>query len=205
MSIGASRTGRYLFGAILAAAITLALFALMYVLIAAGDVDIDPEGALRIADIQLGDTRIEVSAPAEKPQRPDDPEQQPPPQIDTPGPQSFKVATGMAVSFKPQADIAIDLGGLSVSDGEYLPIVKVAPIYPRRAQMRGVQGYCIVEYTVTRSGSTTDARAVDCSPKGIFDRASVSAALKFKYKPRVVDGEPVEVPGVKNKFTYTLE
>ena len=45
----------------------------------------------------------------------------------------------------------------------------------------------------------------DCSPKGIFERASIKAALKFKYKPRVVDGEPIEVAGVQNKFTYELE
>jgi protein TonB len=46
---------------------------------------------------------------------------------------------------------------------------------------------------------------VDCSPKGIFERASVKASTKFKYKPRVVDGEPIEVAGVQNKFTYELE
>ena len=93
----------------------------------------------------------------------------------------------------------------SVSDGEYLPIVKVAPIYPRRAQTRGLQGYCIVEYTVTKSGSISDPKSIDCQPSGVFDSASVKASLKFKYKPRVVDGEPIEVPGVRNKFTYTLE
>ena len=40
---------------------------------------------------------------------------------------------------------------------------------------------------------------------GVFERASVKAAEKFKYKPRVVDGEPIEVAGVQNKFTYELE
>jgi protein TonB len=39
----------------------------------------------------------------------------------------------------------------------------------------------------------------------VFDKASVKAAQKFKYKPRVIDGEPIEVPGVQNKFTYQLE
>jgi len=33
----------------------------------------------------------------------------------------------------------------------------------------------------------------------------MQAALKFKYKPRVVNGEAVEVPNVRNKFTYELE
>ena len=94
---------------------------------------------------------------------------------------------------------------MSSGDGEYLPIVKVAPIYPRRAQTRGITGYCIVEYTVTKSGSIRDPQPVDCSPSGVFERASVKAAEKFKYKPRVVDGEPIEVAGVQNKFTYELE
>jgi protein TonB len=29
--------------------------------------------------------------------------------------------------------------------------------------------------------------------------------LKFKYKPRVVDGVPVEVSGVKTRITFELE
>ena len=94
---------------------------------------------------------------------------------------------------------------MATGDGEYLPIVKVAPIYPRRAQSRGITGYCIVEYTVTTSGAIRDPKAVDCDPPGVFDSASVKASLKFKYKPRVVDGVPIEVGGVQNKFTYELE
>jgi len=47
--------------------------------------------------------------------------------------------------------------------------------------------------------------AVDCQPAGVFEEASVKAATKFKYKPRVVDGEAIEVAGVQNKFTYELE
>ena len=50
-----------------------------------------------------------------------------------------------------------------------------------------------------------DPVAVDCQPSGVFEKASVKAATKFKYKPRVVDGEAIEVAGVQNKFTYELE
>ncbi len=39
----------------------------------------------------------------------------------------------------------------------------------------------------------------------LFHRASIQAAMKFKYKPRVIDGQAVEVPGVQNKFTYEIE
>ena len=34
---------------------------------------------------------------------------------------------------------------------EYLPIVKVNPQYPRRAQTRGIEGYVLLEYIVTKT------------------------------------------------------
>ena len=89
--------------------------------------------------------------------------------------------------------------------GEYLPIVKVAPVYPRRAATRGISGYCTVEYTVTKTGSVSNPVAVDCVPEGVFEFSSIKAAEQFKYAPRVVNGEPVEVTGVTNKFTYEVE
>ncbi len=112
-----------------------------------------------------------------------------------------------AVNMSPQvsAELSIGAGGMGSADGEYLPIVKVAPMYPRRANSRGVEGYCTVEYTVTKSGSVKNPVPIDCEPQGYFERASVRAASKFKYKPRVVDGEPIAVTGVRNRFTYELE
>jgi protein TonB len=95
------------------------------------------------------------------------------------------------------------VGGFS-SDGEYLPIVKVAPVYPRRAQTRGIEGYVLLEFFVTTTGAVRDPRVVESKPPGIFDNAAMQAALKFKYKPKVVNGEPVEVAGVRNLITFEL-
>jgi protein TonB len=86
-----------------------------------------------------------------------------------------------------------------------LPIVKVSPIYPRRAQSRGIEGYVIVEFIVTKNGSVRDAIVVEAKPEGIFDQAAMAAALKFKYKPRVVDGVAMEVAGVQNKISFQIE
>ena len=93
--------------------------------------------------------------------------------------------------------------GFGVSDGEYLPIVKVAPVYPSRALSRGLEGYVIVEFTVTQTGATKDVVVVE-STSSLFERAAVDAAYKFKYKPRVIDGVAVEVPGVRNKITFEI-
>ena len=78
--------------------------------------------------------------------------------------------------------------GFGVSDGEYLPIVKVAPVYPSRALSRGLEGYVIVEFTVMSTGAVRDVSVVE-STSSLFERAATTAALKFKYKPRVIDGE----------------
>lgn len=87
---------------------------------------------------------------------------------------------------------------------EILPIIKIAPMYPRRAQSRGVEGYCVVAYTVTMTGSVKDPKPVDCVPAGHFERASVKAALKFKYRPSVINGQAVEMTAVKNRFDFKL-
>ena len=87
---------------------------------------------------------------------------------------------------------------------EYVPIVKVSPIYPERARSLGISGYCVVKYTLTTTGAVSDPVAVDCLPKGIFEQASVKAIAKFKYRPRMEAGMPLEVSGLINKFTFDL-
>jgi protein TonB len=192
-----------IFATLLAIPVVVGLFMIMHSLI---DRDFEnPEVTnTKIAELVQPDEDIQLETTTRKPDKVEEPEE-PPPEMEM-------VALDLNMNpnvenIAPMASINIDISssGMSSGDGEYLPIVKVAPIYPRRAQTRGISGYCIVEYTVTKSGSIRDPKAVDCDPPGVFDRASVKASEKFKYKPRVVDGEPIEVAGVRNKFTYELE
>lgn len=94
-----------------------------------------------------------------------------------------------------------------VPSGDYMPLFKVAPEYPKYAQERGIGGYCVIEYVVTATGSVRDPAVVEglCDPESIFAEPSIEAALQFKYSPYLVDGEPVDVPGVQNKFIYEIE
>lgn len=195
---------RIVFGALLALPVAGGLFFLMQYLIATANPDIDEEERTRLADIVMPERDIDTNIEQKKPEKIEDPEE-PPPDMDTPDMDTDVDTNAVNTAPRSTLDININSSGMASGDGEYLPIVKVAPIYPRRAQTRGITGYCIVEYTVTKSGSIRDPQAVDCSPSGVFERASVKAAEKFKYKPRVVDGEPIEVAGVQNKFTYELE
>lgn len=194
---------RMIVATLLSIPVVVGLFAVMHSLI---DRDFENPDikSRKIAEIVRPDEDIELETTQKKPDKVEDPEEPPPDlqmvEID------FDVDTDTA-NMAPTTAVEVQIGtsGMASGDGEYLPIVKVAPIYPRRAQTRGISGYCIVEYTVTTSGAIRDPVAVDCQPEGVFEKASVKASLKFKYKPRVVDGEAIEVAGVQNKFTYTLE
>jgi protein TonB len=194
---------RLIIGALLALPVAGGLFFIMQYLIASADPKIDDKKQTKLADIFMPEREIETQID-QKPEKVDDPEE-PPPDLDTPDVDMEMDVEVVNIAPQAKVDISIASTGMATGDGEYLPIVKVAPIYPRRAQSRGITGYCIVEYTVTTSGAIRDPRAVDCQPAGVFDSASVKASLKFKYKPRVVDGEAIEVAGVQNKFTYELE
>lgn len=186
-----------------AAGVTIGLFILMYSLIESAHPQLNESKMVKIQDITMPRMQIHSRLAEAAPSKPEQPAK-PPPEQAKPEQQNFDVKTSIDVAYQPKADIKVGTGGMVVSDGEYLPLVKVAPMYPPRAQSRGIQGYCIVSYTVTRSGATKDVRPVDCQPAGYFEEASVRAAQKFKYKPRVVDGEPIAVKGVENKFKFQL-
>lgn len=190
------------------AALTLAVFFLMHTLIATGRSAITEETGGAVVDFVRVKEPENVQQKDRKPERPPEPER-PPPQPDLPSPAaSAETASGGlnigAMNINPDIDIGagIDAGA---AGGEYLPIVKVAPIYPQRALARGLEGWVLVEFTVTTAGTVRDVRVVEAEPPGVFDRAAMDAALKFKYKPRVIDGRPVEVEGVRNLIRFELE
>lgn len=203
-SRGLSRIG---VGIVLALVVTLSLFWLMQYLIATADRSLNENTAGNLLDFVRVKRDESIQRRQLKPEKPPQPEKAPPqpptPQLDDLNPNAEKIA----ISAVPvETDIKMTGGfSLGVGEGDYLPIVKVAPIYPNRALTRGIEGFCVVQYTVTSLGTTKDPVVVESQcTSSLFHRASVNAALKFKYKPRILDGEAVEVPGVQNKFTYEI-
>ena len=194
---------RYALSLGVGSAITFALFFIMQLLIATGRGALTEASTFRVNDFVRVERNEQIETRERRPERPPEPEL--PPEV----PQQTAADSfdnSMAVSLSaPTVDANLNVGGVGfgVSDGEYLPIVKVAPVYPARALRMGIQGYCIVEFTVMPNGATRDAYGVECS-NSVFERASVEAALKFKYKPRVIDGVAVEVPNVQNRITFEL-
>jgi protein TonB len=194
---------RYAIGVSLSAVVTFLLFLIMQAVISNDEANIEEGVQGRLLDmVRLTDDE-DVITKLRKPKPPPPPDEPPP---DMPKPQfdSSDVSQGVDIG---AVDVNVDLdvgGGGFSSDGEYLPIVKVAPVYPRRAQTRGIEGYVLLEFTVTKTGAVRDPHILESKPPGIFDRSALNAALKFKYKPKVVNGEPIDVAGVKNRITFEL-
>ena len=87
---------------------------------------------------------------------------------------------------------------------QYLPLSKQAPDYPQRALDKNLEGDCSVEYTVNPLGKVENPRVLDgCHP--LFIRPSLAAANTFRYQPRIIDGQAVAVPAVRNTFHYRIK
>ena len=195
---------RYAIGVGLGALITFALFMIMQAVISNDEANIEEGVQGKLLDMVRLTEDEEIQTKQRKPKPPPPPDE-PPPDMPKPQFESSDVSTGVDVG---AVDVNVDLnvgGGGFSSDGEYLPIVKVAPVYPRRAQTRGIEGYVLLEFIVTKTGAVTNPVVIEAKPPGIFDRAAINAALKFKYKPKVVNGEPIDVAGVRNRITFELE
>jgi len=109
----------------------------------------------------------------------------------------------------PEVRASIDLrgsmSGLGGADRDATPIVRIEPDYPPRAQQRGIEGWVVVQFTITTSGTVKDAAVVEAQPQGIFDQAAIKAVSRWKYNPPVEEGTPVERKGVRIMLSFKME
>ncbi len=180
------------------AVLTLIIFYLMQALIAVGDVELSEKG-IRIADVTMPERDLELLMDVERPEEEEPPPETMPPEFDMTPPADLDNATP-----RPKFDFKGRKSGV-FADGSYVPIFKVPPIYPRRAQERGIEGCVMLEFVVTKVGAVREPVVLWSIPSGIFDRAAMRSALKFKYKPQIRDGEAIEVKGVLNQITFIIE
>ena len=90
------------------------------------------------------------------------------------------------------------------SDRDIIPLVRINPDYPPRALSRGIQGWVIVQFTISATGTVKDPRVVDSS-NSIFDDAALKAIARWRYNPKVEEGVAVERVGVQTKLVFQLE
>lgn len=197
---------RYAGSGVLAIAVTFALFFIMQTLIATGhnaivenptEVKIEFHAQQHDEKVQTKEDKLPEKAPVQK--APEVPKFQS--ARVNPGGTTLNIGT-------PKLDSSIQNNfklGDAPADGDIMPLVRVPPQYPRNAASRGIEGYVTLEFDITKEGTVTNVRVVDSMPKNIFDRAAIRAVEKFKYKPRIVNGQPAVRPNVQFRMTFQLE
>lgn len=137
-------------------------------------------------------------------------EREPPPA--TPDLPQISVSTSSVesslVTMAPVVDTSSAIQGMNInatSDRDVVPLVRINPDYPQRALSRGIEGWVQVQFTITETGSVTDAVVVASDPPNIFDDAAIKAILRWRYNPKVEDGVPVSRVGMQTILRFNLE
>ena len=200
---------RYLAALLIGVIVTLCLFFLMQALIDSGDQRFlsSSEGQM-MEFIRIKDDESLSFKDRRKPVKPKPPKEPPPPPKLIVNKQVKPTLNKVKMEI-PDIDLPTIAGGgpflgnwqgNPLAEGDVLPIVRIDPQWPREALVEGIEGYVVVEVTIATDGSVRGVVVVESVPKRLFDRNVIRAVLKWKFKPRIVNGVPVE-----RKAMQTLE
>jgi protein TonB len=184
---------------------SLSLFWLLYKLISAPIDATQMREATRIEFTRMRKDTDVKSKREEKVER-----ERPPPAPEVPKMQfsAGSVDTGAVASLTPTVDAKGAMSGLNISAGsdrDTIPLVRVPPDYPPRALNRGIEGWVLVEFTITGAGAVKDAKVVDAKPANIFNEAALKSIARWRYNPKIENGQPVERVGMRTIIRFNLE
>ncbi|MCJ8215765.1 energy transducer TonB [Aeromonas veronii] len=86
--------------------------------------------------------------------------------------------------------------GAGIGAGDMLmPLQRIEPVYPYRAQQSGIEGFVTLRFSVNAEGGVQDVEVVEAKPKRQFERAAIQAINKWRYQPR---------PGATDKLVQVI-
>ena len=197
---------RHLTAAFLSIGVTFGLFYVMQALILGKEASLDKPIGTMIDFVRLK-KESELETKKRKMPEKQEPEEPPPPpdlsMAKSDAPDQGLQEMAFAV------DVSVDVGGsdvaIAASDSDAVPIVRVQPQYPLRASEKGIEGWVVVEFTISKTGTVKNPRVLQSAPSSIFDREALKAIRKWKYNPKIEDGQAVERPGIKIRLTFELD
>lgn len=167
-----------------------------------------PDEAERIDFIRVERNEQVRERERQKPEEPEQPDEPPPPpemEVQQEQPPQQNMEFDM-----PQLDVPSGLSGgaylgqrggaQNTGDGDVVPIVRVEPQWPREALLQGIEGWVRVEFTIMPDGSVANPQVIESEPRRMFDRQALRAIQRWRFRPRIVDGRPVE-----RRATQTIE
>ena len=103
---------------------------------------------------------------------------------------------------------------------DYQPLFRMTPRYPQLMRAARREGSVVFEFTIDEDGFVRDPKIIErAEGRKIyrtdsvhrfdredmnFDAAALEALERFRYAPRVVDGKPVPVSGVKTRISFVF-
>ena len=99
------------------------------------------------------------------------------------------------------------IGGLDIrSDSRAVPIVRIEPQYPRKAAIQGIEGWVLLQFDISPTGSVRNIKILNSKPTNMgFERAAARALQKWKYRPTMEEGKAISQIGEKVQLDFKLE
>lgn len=91
-------------------------------------------------------------------------------------------------------------GGLKAGDIDAQPLVRIPPIFPPTINE---SGHCRVRFDVTERGVPVNVKTTYCT-NPLLKKVTVNSIKKWKYAPKMVDGQAVARKGVASKVSFRL-
>lgn len=201
---------RWLIAVPMAGVCTLTVFALMAWMVNISDRQaLGDDAPLRFDMLVVEndtDTQRRQRSIPEQPKVPKLPEKMPVSSVDN-------NITSVSDTLKPALGLDTNIDGFAISAPEFgdfgiqqqaMPIYRVEPRYPAKAEKRQVEGYVLIRFTIDPTGKPVDIQVQKSQPKYMFDREAIYAIKKWKYQPKIVDGKSVSQQGQTVKLEFTL-
>jgi|AntDeeMinimDraft_5_1070356.scaffolds.fasta_scaffold08568_4 protein TonB len=120
--------------------------------------------------------------PKPKPTPKPDPTPEP---VAEPSPAPSATSSSREASAEPAAEPAKPTSNEPVDVGQATPISRVNPVYPSRAQRRGMEGFVEVSFIIRRDGSvkTGSIDITRAKPRRMFDKAARKAIAQWQFEP----------------------
>mgnify|MGYP002832175681 CR=1 FL=1 len=109
---------------------------------------------------------------------------------------------------KQLAAVAMSVGALAAggaTDRNVVPLVRIEPEYPMRARQRGIEGWVVIEFMISKVGTIKNPKVLSAHPGTIFNRSALNAVRKWKYNPKIKNGQAVERPGVRVRLDFEMD
>ena len=85
------------------------------------------------------------------------------------------------------------------------PVIRIEPKYPVEAARDNQGGSVILQFDITKNGSTDNIQVIESLPQQVFDKNAITALKQWTYKPRIQGGQAQRQSGLKVQLDFRLD